>query len=75
MLPERLKNFFLCLQIKISFIKKNFICKEKRGTATKVKLVRKVKKHNQLFFDFGVVIAEIATTWRLKKSQNNDKLS
>ena len=75
MLPERLKNFFLCLQIKISFIKKNFICKEKPGTATKVKLVRKVKKHNQLFFDFGVAIAEIATTWRLKKSQNNDKLS
>ena len=50
MLPERLKNFFLCLEIKISFIKKNFICKEKPGTATKVKLVRKVKKHNQLFF-------------------------
>ena len=32
------------------FIKKNFICKEKSRTATKVKLVTKIKKHNQLYF-------------------------
>ena len=34
----------------MSFIKKNFICKEKSRTATKVKLVTKIKKHNQLYF-------------------------
>ena len=32
------------------FIKKNFICKEKPGTVTKVKLITKIKKHNQLYF-------------------------
>ena len=32
------------------FIKKNFIRKEKPGTVTKVKLVTKIKKHNQLYF-------------------------
>ena len=48
MLPER-----LCLQRKMSFIKKSFICKEKAGTVTKVKLqklVTKIKKYNQLYF-------------------------
>ena len=34
----------------MSFIKKSFICKENAGTVTKVKLVAKVKKHNQLYF-------------------------
>ena len=34
----------------MSFIKKSFICKEKAGTVTKVKLVTKIKKHNQLYF-------------------------
>ena len=34
----------------MSFIKKNFICKEKSGTVTKVKLVPKVKKDNQFYF-------------------------
>ena len=34
----------------MSFIKKNFICKEKYGADTKVKLVTKIKKHNQLYF-------------------------
>ena len=30
----------------MSFVKKSFICKEKAGTVTKVKLVPKIKKHN-----------------------------
>ena len=36
----------------MSFIKKNFICKKKFGTVAKVKvkLVPKIKKHNQLHF-------------------------
>ena len=34
----------------MSFIKKNFIFKEKSRTVTKVKLVMKIKKHNQLYF-------------------------
>ena len=37
----------------MSFIKKSFICKEKAGTVTKVKLqklVTKIKKYNQLYF-------------------------
>ena len=67
MLPERLKNFFLCLQIKISFIKKNFICKEKPGTATKVKLVRKVKKHNQLFLELWCCYCGNGNNMALKK--------
>ena len=32
------------------FIKKNFICEEKSGTAIKVKLVTKIKKHSQHYF-------------------------
>ena len=32
------------------FIKKNFICKEKSGAVAKVKLVTKIKKHDQLYF-------------------------
>ena len=38
------------LSLKMSFMKKNFICKEKYGADTKVKLVTKIKKHNQLYF-------------------------
>ena len=34
----------------MSFIKKNFICKEKSGTVTKVKLVMKIKKNKQFYF-------------------------
>ena len=34
----------------MSFIKKNFIWKEKSGTVTKVKLVMKIKKDNQFYF-------------------------
>ena len=30
--------------------KKNFICEEKPETVIKVKLVTKIKKHNQLYF-------------------------
>ena len=37
------------------FIKKNFICKEKSRTVTKVKLVMKIKKHNQLYFGTLVI--------------------
>ena len=33
----------------MSLIKKNFVYKES-GTVTKVKLVTKIKKHNQLYF-------------------------
>ena len=76
----------------VLLIKKNVIykeiviCKEKAGTVTKVKLVTKIKKHNQLYFGtLVIVIVEIThkmrtyfktlaskkvTTWRLKKSQN-----
>ena len=35
---------------KISFIKKNFICKEKYGTVAKVKVVTKIKKLRKLSF-------------------------
>ena len=34
----------------MSFIKNNFIWKEKSGTVTKVKLVMKIKKDNQFYF-------------------------
>ena len=36
----------------MSFIKTNFICTEK--PVTKVKLVTKIKKHNQLHFGISV---------------------
>ena len=48
----------------MSFIKKNFICKEKSGTVTKVKLVTKIKKHNQLYFGTLVVASYIWLLWR-----------
>ena len=35
----------------MSFIKKNFIYKEKSATVTKIKSVTKMKKHNQLDFE------------------------
>ena len=34
----------------MSFIKKNFICKEKSGTVIKVNLVAKIKKLRKLSF-------------------------
>ena len=34
----------------MSFTKKNFLCEEKPGTVKKVKLVKKIKTHNQLYF-------------------------
>ena len=34
----------------MSFIQKNIISKEKVGTVTRVKLVTKIKKHDQLHF-------------------------
>ena len=34
----------------MSFIIKYFTCKEKSGAVTKVKLVTRIKKHNQLYF-------------------------
>ena len=39
-----------CFQRVFESIKKNFICKEKSGTVTKVKVVTKIKKLNQLYF-------------------------
>ena len=38
----------------MSFIKRNFVCKEKSGAVKKAKLVTKIKKHNQLYF--GTVV-------------------
>ena len=38
------------------FIKKSLICKEKAGTVTKVKLVTKIKKYNQLSFETLVLL-------------------
>ena len=38
------------MSLKISFIKKNFICKEKYGTVTNVKLVTRIKKLRKLSF-------------------------
>ena len=38
------------------FIKKSFICKEKAGTVNKVKLVTKIKRHNQLHFGTLVLL-------------------
>ena len=38
----------------MSFIIKYFTCKEKSGAVTKVKLVTKIEKYNQLYF--GVVV-------------------
>ena len=34
----------------MSFIKKNFICKEKPGTDTKLKLAAKNKAHIQIYY-------------------------
>ena len=31
------------------FIKKNFICKKNVGTVTKMKLIAKIKKHEQFY--------------------------
>ena len=74
MLPER-----FCLLGKMSLIKKSFICKEKAGTVTKVKLVTKIRKHIQFYFEntisFKTLASKKAATWRLKKSQSNNKLS
>ena len=41
----------------MSFIKESFICKEKAVAVTKVKLVTKVKKHNQLYFGTLVLVS------------------
>ena len=38
------------------FIKKSLICKEKPGTVTKVKLITKIKKYNQLYFETLVLL-------------------
>ena len=52
------KNFVIktCFKRGFEFIKKNFICKEKSGTATKVKLLTKTKKLNHPCFGsyFGI---------------------
>ena len=51
----------------MSFIKKNFICKEKSGTGRKVKLVAKIKKHNQLCFGTLVFASK---HWLQRKQQH-----
>ena len=51
MLPER-----FCLIKKNVIYKEIIICKEKAGTITKVKLVTKIKKHNQLYFGTLVLL-------------------
>ena len=38
------------------FVKKSLICTEKAGTVTKVKLVTKIKKYNQLYFETLVLL-------------------
>ena len=38
----------------MSFIKRNFIFKEKSGAVKKAKLATKIKKHNHLYF--GTVV-------------------
>ena len=40
----------------MSFIRTNFVYKEKSGTATKVTLVTKIKKQLALFWNFGISI-------------------
>ena len=35
---------------KEKYLQRKFICKEKSGSVTIVKLVTKIKKHNQLYF-------------------------
>ena len=40
----------VCFQGGFEFTEKNFVCKEKSGTITEVKLVTKIKKLNQLYF-------------------------
>ena len=51
MLPKR-----FCLIKKNVIYKEIIICKEKAGTITKVKLVTKIKKHNQLYFGTLVLL-------------------
>ena len=43
----------------MSFIKKNFICKEKSGTVTKTNVVTKIKKHNQLHIGTLVLVSAV----------------
>ena len=38
------------MSLKISFVKRNVICKGKYGAVTKIKLVRKIKKLRKLSF-------------------------
>ena len=47
----------------MSFIKKKFICKETPEAVTKVKLVTKIKKHNQLCFG-TLILASLLLLWR-----------
>ena len=75
----------------MSFIKKSLICKEKAGTVTKVKLsciislfwnlgisivhIVTVEITHKIHISFKTLASKKATTWRLKKSRSNDKLS
>ena len=40
------------------FIKENFIGKEEAETVAKIKLVRKIRKHNQLYFGTLVLLLQ-----------------
>ena len=48
----------ICVR-RASFIKKNFICKEKSGTATKIKVVTKIIKHNQPHIGTLVLVSTV----------------
>ena len=57
---NNLLNYKNCIvktsfQIGFEFIKKKIICKEKSGTVRKVKLLTKIKKLNQNFFEILVL--------------------
>ena len=53
--------------------KENFVCKEKSGSATKVKLVTKIKKHDQLYFGTLVLaIYGLLTIHWLQRNQQHD---
>ena len=67
------KNFVIktCFKRGFEFIKKNFICKEKSGTAAKVKLLAKTKKLNHPYFGtyFGIsLILIVKITHKIRTS-------
>ena len=57
-----------CFQRAFEFIKKNFIGNERSGTVTKVKLVTKIKTHNQLYFGTLVFIDIVEIARKIRTS-------